>query len=135
MKTYVMAFTRVLRTIALCFSKKVTPSAIISWNFWKWDKDKPHKKNIQWIPILVAACIISKNILVYRCFSSGLRGKTKFETHCHGLFSLVKKAQPMDMLWKLSLSLIVLCFFLRENFQAKSLCSNNIVARFYVYSL
>ena len=44
MKTSVMAFSRVLWTIALCFSKKVTPSATISWNFWKWDKDKPHKK-------------------------------------------------------------------------------------------
>ena len=30
--------------MALCFSKKVTPSVTISWNFGKWDKDKPHKK-------------------------------------------------------------------------------------------
>ena len=45
-----MAFSR-----ALCFNEKVTPSATI----WKWDKDEPHKKNMRWISILVAACIIS----------------------------------------------------------------------------
>ena len=62
------AFSRVLWTIALCFSKKVTPSTTIFWNIWKWDKDKPHKKYMRWISILVAACIMFKNVLIYRCF-------------------------------------------------------------------
>ena len=45
---------------------------------------------MQWTPILVAAYIISKNVLVYRCFSSGLCGN-KFVAHGHGLFNFSKK--------------------------------------------
>ena len=58
----------------------------------------------------------------------------KFETQSWSS-TLVKKTQAIDMIWKLSFSLNVLLFSVKENFQTKSLCWNNIVAKFYVYSL
>ena len=46
---------------------------------------------MRWIPILVPACITSKNVLTYICFSSGLCGNIKFEAHNHGLLNFSKK--------------------------------------------
>ena len=46
---------------------------------------------MRWIPILVAACIIFKNVLSRSAFLQVFAEIIKFETHSHGLFNLSKK--------------------------------------------
>ena len=85
---------------------------------------------MRWIPILVAAYIISNNVLVYRCFSSGLCGN-KFEAHGHGLFNFSKKDSANRHALKTKFTFTVLCFSLRETFQTKNLCWKDIVTKSY----
>ena len=46
---------------------------------------------MRWIPILVAACIISKNVLSRSAFLQVFVEIIKFETHSNGLFNFSKK--------------------------------------------
>ena len=85
-----MVFSRVLWTIALCFNKKETPSATIFETFGN-EIETNLTKNMPWICILVATCIISRNVLVYRYFFQVFAEKIKFEANSHGLFNFSKK--------------------------------------------
>ena len=65
---------------------------------------------MRWIPIQVAVCNISKNVpLSIRIFLQVTVEIIKVETQLWSSV-LVKKTQPIDMIWKLSFSLKVFFF-------------------------
>ena len=59
----------------------------------------------------------------------------KFEAHSHGLFNFSKKDSTNRHALKTKFIFNNPLLSLKENFQTKSLCWNNIVAKCYVYKL